>query len=295
MNIEWLEDLLAVIETGSFNHAAEARHITQPAFSRRIRSIETALGAELFDRNRKPVRLKSHVLDQEQQIRTLTTGVRQLKRELQSAGTRSSLLTLASQHAISATMVPRVLGVLGGSDDLRIRLRSANRNACVAMLLAGETELVMLYQMEDESGASQESFIETAVIGTDRLVPVIAKASPLTRDLANDHGVLPIVFYPPHEFLGQVLSSNLLPFVSETHVIENLAETALTSAALQFAVSGIAIAWVPETLASRDLADGTLVSLDDQLPSVPMNIVMQRRRGEHSEPLEKIWELILRL
>lgn len=40
MCLEWLEDILGVAETGSFSEAAERRHLTQSAFSRRIRNIE---------------------------------------------------------------------------------------------------------------------------------------------------------------------------------------------------------------------------------------------------------------
>ncbi|MGB3147248.1 MAG: LysR family transcriptional regulator, partial [Paracoccaceae bacterium] len=35
MRLEWLEDILAIAETGSFAVAAERRHRTQSAFSRR--------------------------------------------------------------------------------------------------------------------------------------------------------------------------------------------------------------------------------------------------------------------
>ena len=57
MKLEWLEDLLAVIDQGSLSKAAVARHLTQPAFSRRVRAIEGYLGCELFDRDRKPLQL----------------------------------------------------------------------------------------------------------------------------------------------------------------------------------------------------------------------------------------------
>lgn len=46
MRLEWPDDILAVAETGSFSEAAERRHLTQSAFSRRIGSIE-ALSARI--------------------------------------------------------------------------------------------------------------------------------------------------------------------------------------------------------------------------------------------------------
>ena len=59
MNIEtkWLEDLVALAATRSFSQAAERRFVTQPAFSRRIRSLENTLGLTLVNRARTPIEL----------------------------------------------------------------------------------------------------------------------------------------------------------------------------------------------------------------------------------------------
>ncbi|MGJ7542353.1 LysR family transcriptional regulator [Variovorax sp. LT1R16] len=50
MNLQQLEHLLAVLETGSFSLAAEAVHLTQPALSRSIQALESELGGQLIDR-----------------------------------------------------------------------------------------------------------------------------------------------------------------------------------------------------------------------------------------------------
>ena len=78
MRLEWLDDILAVAETGSFQAAAERRHVTQPAFSRRLRAIEESLGVQLFDRTRKPARLMPHALEQAERMRDLACGLREL-------------------------------------------------------------------------------------------------------------------------------------------------------------------------------------------------------------------------
>ena len=57
MESKWLEDFISLAETRSFSRSAEARHVTQPAFSRRIRSLETWLGADLVDRTTYPTQL----------------------------------------------------------------------------------------------------------------------------------------------------------------------------------------------------------------------------------------------
>ena len=57
MNLTWLDDFLALAASGNFSRAADERHMTQPAFSRRIRALEEWLGAELFDRSSQPAKL----------------------------------------------------------------------------------------------------------------------------------------------------------------------------------------------------------------------------------------------
>ena len=57
MEIKWIQDFLSLAQTSSFSRAAEQRHITQSALSRRIRALEAWLGAELVDRSTLPTRL----------------------------------------------------------------------------------------------------------------------------------------------------------------------------------------------------------------------------------------------
>ena len=54
MDTKWLEDFISLAETGSFSRSAEMRHVTQPAFSRRIQSLESWLGTDLIDRTSYP-------------------------------------------------------------------------------------------------------------------------------------------------------------------------------------------------------------------------------------------------
>lgn len=51
----WLQDFIALIETGSFSEAAKRRNSSQSAFSRRIQALESWLGARVVDRATQPV------------------------------------------------------------------------------------------------------------------------------------------------------------------------------------------------------------------------------------------------
>ncbi|MGJ7605957.1 LysR family transcriptional regulator [Variovorax sp. LT1R20] len=50
MNLQQLDHLLALAETGSFSRASERVHLTQPALSRSIQMLEQELGMQLVDR-----------------------------------------------------------------------------------------------------------------------------------------------------------------------------------------------------------------------------------------------------
>ena len=58
-NIEtkWLYDFLTLEACRHFSQAAEERNISQPAFSRRIKALESAVGVLLFDRTTSPLQL----------------------------------------------------------------------------------------------------------------------------------------------------------------------------------------------------------------------------------------------
>ena len=57
METKWLEDFVSLAETRSFSRSAQLRHVTQPAFSRRIQALEAWAGIDLVDRSAYPTRL----------------------------------------------------------------------------------------------------------------------------------------------------------------------------------------------------------------------------------------------
>ena len=57
MQLKWLEDFAVLAQERSFTRAAEIRHVTHPAFGRRIRALEAWAGTPLIERGGGPVRL----------------------------------------------------------------------------------------------------------------------------------------------------------------------------------------------------------------------------------------------
>lgn len=297
MRLEWLDDILAIAQTGSFGGAAERRNLTQSAFSRRIQQIEEHIGVELFDRSRKPVKLRPTTEAQRAQIEHLAAALRLLVADLRR-GERiaANRIVIASQHSITTSLVPGIIqGIKDTGEKIYVRLRSGNLDECFGLLLSRQADLAIVYHAPGFGDEFASEFLETQEIEPDRLIPV------LRHDLAQElmahagEAEIPIVAYPPDVFFGRIMAAKILPAFHPQAIPLPKAETALTIAALEMAAAGVAIAWVPESLARSDIQQTRVGDLSLILPSCELTSRAVRLRGAHGQAEDVIWEQIQRL
>lgn len=292
MRLEWLEDIVAIAETGSFSEAAERRRLTQSAFSRRIAGIEDYLGVELFDRSRKPVQLRPTTEDQRDAILRLVSELRQLADDLRRGDRRSSnRIVIASQHALTTSLTPMILkGIQTRGLNIYVRLRSANLDECFALLLSRQAEIALTYRVPGEVQAITAAYIETITICADRLIPVFSASALSGLNARRESGDIPYVAYPREVFLGQAMERFIMPKLrSTTHPLA-LAETALTLAALEMAAVAVAVAWVPATLAHARIRAGELADLSETLPSCALEVTAARLVGSSGPAEGQVWD-----
>lgn len=79
MNTRDLEAFLAVVDRGSILAAAAQLHLTQPGITRRIQSLESALGVQLLDRQSKPLKPTSAGRDAYQLGRRVLASLEDLR------------------------------------------------------------------------------------------------------------------------------------------------------------------------------------------------------------------------
>ncbi|TGQ40542.1 MULTISPECIES: LysR family transcriptional regulator [unclassified Mesorhizobium] len=293
MRLEWLEDILVVAETGSFSEAAERRRLTQSAFSRRIQNIEHYVGVELFDRSRKPIQLRDTTHEHRDRIVQMVGMLKQLLVDLRRTDRMArNTLVISSQHALTASLTSSFVEKAHTYEkDIYLRLRSANLGECIGHLLSREADIAIIYKLPNEDLPISGIYIESEIIAQDRLIPVIAPAARPRLDDSLSKGEIPIVAYPSEVFLGEVMARKVLPMVNALPVPK--AETALTLASIEMASSGLAVAWVPESLARERMTAGKLCDISDQLPSCPMDIVAVRLAGATSSVENAFWLRLL--
>ena len=296
MRLEWLEDIVAIAQTGSFSGAADRRNLTQSAFSRRIQQIEDYVGVELFDRSRKPVQLRAMTQGHAGQIEELATALRQLVIDLRRGDRMASnRIVIASQHSLTASLAPQIIQDLHDKGPgIYVRLRSANLDECFGLLLSRNADLAIVYGVPG-ADAFAKDYLESVDLWSDRLIPVLRPDLALEVLSGSETPELPIVAYPREVFFGTIMAERILPALAPTTVALPRAETALTIAALEMAAAGVAAAWVPETLAAIAIAQGRLTDLSAVLPVCPLSIRAMRLKGHRGPAEDMIWDQILAL
>ena len=238
--------------------------------------------AVMRDRQQRLERLRK-----EDRLRRLSTDLKGLVIDLRKADRQvRSRVVIASQHAITTSLLPPLIATRLDALGYRLRLRSANRSECWGMLITKEADLVLTYQSISELSNPPEEYVEQLVISKEDLIPVGTAA---LRDQI-DAGRLPVIAYPSDVFMGKLIDSEVHPYLSDTMSREIKVETALTVAAMQLAANGVGIAWIPRSMLENLPAKNGLLSFSDILPTPRIATVATRLIGKKSNAEQAIWK-----
>ena len=153
MNLEtkWLEDFVALAATRSFSQAAQRRFVTQPAFSRRIRSLEEALGLQLINRSRTPIELTEagqlFLVSARNMVEQLGEVVRHLHHV---EGQQGEVLQISAAHSLALGFFPAwIAGLRHEGLNLATRLIATNVGEAVHVLREGGCDPILAYYDPD--------------------------------------------------------------------------------------------------------------------------------------------------
>jgi DNA-binding transcriptional LysR family regulator len=276
MELTWLEDAVALIEEGSLSRAATRRNITQPAFSRRIRSLENWAGVSLLDRSSNRVDLKENLRENEAKIRALLQRLEELRSGLAHHIPGRETLSIASQHALSVSVLPEIYAALEtAGQQISWRLRTLNRSDCISMFVRGDVEILLCYEAQGLPALPFDATVARLHWDRDMLIPVIGRD--IHAQINQTSGVpdnIARISYPRDSHFGRLIAGSdaersLQPMGSCPSI-----STAFTSAVLELVVSGIGVGWLPRSLARRALAAGEIVSLEATSGSFPLDVSM---------------------
>lgn len=277
MNLKLLEDALALIECGSLSKAAARRNVTQPAFSRRIRTLEDWVGAPLLKRSKNRIELSDALLGAEPEIRVMIARAQKLRSLLMPQGQRQLPVVIATQHSLAANEFTRVFEQLADKRrEVAWRVRTLNREDCVSLFLQGDADLLMCYEAKGFPPLPFDETIRRKVLGADTLIPVVGGA--LRHQINEDQTLrskVPLLSYPRDSHFGALLEqTGLADAIAKNSSSEREVESAYSVMLRELVSRGAGIAWLPYTMCRDQLASGDLMSLADAYGSVALEITL---------------------
>jgi DNA-binding transcriptional LysR family regulator len=281
METKWLEDFVSLAETRSFSRSAQLRHVTQPAFSRRIQSLEAWAGTDLVDRSSYPTRLTpagQTLYEQAMDLLQTLNSTRAMLRAHTAAA--QDVIEFAVPHTLAFTFFPQWLSDLRETvGPVKSRLIALNVHDAVLRLVEGSCDLLITYHHEAHPIQLDAARYEMLPLGTEVLAPYArpnAQGGSMFSLPAPGGQPQPYLGYAPGAYLGRAVE-HLLKDSPHTAQLERVYETDMAEGLKAMAIEGHGIAFLPASAVRNELASRRLVPAGEGL-SLTLDIRLYRAR-----------------
>ena len=301
METKWLEDFVSLAETRSFSRSAQLRHVTQPAFSRRIQALEAWAGIDLVDRTSYPTRLTpagQTLHAQALEILGALQASRNLMRSHQAAG--HDTIEFAVPHSLAFTFFPHwVMDLRKRFGAVKSRLITLNVHDAVMQLTEGNCDLLLAYHHPSQPLQLATERYEMLSLGHETLAAFskpAADGGPLFRLPAPAGETLPYLSYGSGAYLGRMVEL-LAKLAPAPLTLDPVYETDMAEALKAMAIEGHGLAFLPASSVKKDLKARRLVAAAPPgVCELQMEVRLYRERPEfarHTKPRARaLWEFL---
>ena len=288
METKWLEDFVSLAETRSFSRSAQLRHVTQPAFSRRIQALEAWAGTDLVDRSSYPTRLTlagetlyAQSLDMLQGLQS----TRAMLRGHTAAG--QDVVEFAVPHTLAFTFFPAWVSSLSDKfGPLKSRLIALNVHDAVMRLVEGSCDLLIAYHHDSQPFQLDPGRYEMLTLGQELLAPYVkpaADGTPLYALPGQAAQPLPYLGYAPGAYLGRMVDMLLKQSSTAIH-LDRVYETDMAEGLKAMALEGHGIAFLPLSAVKKEVRAKKLVSAGAGLDMLMEVRIYRERPGGKAAP-----------
>ena len=278
-NLNDLQAFRAVAELNSFRKAADALHVSQPAFSRRIEKLEEALGVRLLDRTTRRVNLTSVGRDFDRKVQQLLDDLDHTLLGIRGvAATRMGEVTIACVPSTVYYFVSQVISRYHERyPKIRVKVFDASANEVLSVVSSGEADFGLNFV------GGEEPQIEFKALMEERFVAACRRDHPLASrrrvswtDLAQYDYISVSKASGNRLLLDQALSG--LPGRPQS-----IYETQHVTTMLGLVEAGLGVAAVP-SIAMPDADHPLLVSVPLYDPVITRKVGLIRRKGRTLSP-----------
>ena len=264
METKWLEDFVSLAETRSFSRSAQLRHVTQPAFARRIQTLEAWAGTDLVDRSSYPTRLTpagETLYGQSMEVLQALQSTRAMLRGHTSAG--QDVIEFAVPHTLAFTFFPAWVSSLRETfGPIKSRLIALNVHDAVMRMVEGSCDLLIAYYHPSQPFQLDADRYEMVSLGEEVVAPYVKPASngaPLFQLPGRVGHPLPYLGYAPGAYLGHMVELILKQSSTAIH-FDRVYETDMAEGLKAMALEGHGIAFLPYSAVKKELRAKRLVS-----------------------------------
>lgn len=295
MQTKWLEDLIALSQTGSLGRAAEQRHVTHPAFGRRIRALEAWAGAALIERSGTSVRLTSQGEKLLGFALQAVPALEQARSDIAggAAGAGAPTVTLVTGRTLARTVAADWLArLMRQRARARLVIRTAHMAETLHRFERGEADFMLTYHHPQIGLAlSSHQYLQRRV-ATDRLVPV-GKLNAQGRAAFSFEPAraVPYLAYADSLALGRLVRDHLSNHPKAPRLVETV-ECDSADALLEYALKGLGVAWLPWSLAVGACKARQLAPVGGKALEIGFEVRMVRAKRRLSPAAESFWQAV---
>ncbi|MDM0109247.1 LysR substrate-binding domain-containing protein [Variovorax sp. J22R24] len=284
-----LRAFAALADQCNFTRAAQRCHLSQPAFSTLIRTLEETVGARLFDRDTRSVQLTPEGRQFESSARRLLDDMQELIGDLADrVERRKGRVSVAALPSLAAGWLPQILAEFMRTwPGIAVELHDALSDACIARVRNHEADFAL---SASEARSTSAVDLRSTKLCSDRFHLVCRTDHPLAKmdRLSPKHlAPYPFIQMTRNSSVRQALDAALHPLQLNTAFeVEHLATvTGLVEA-------GVGISVVP-TLTLFHFQRATLLTRPLSARGLSRTIhLVQRREGSLSVAAQTLHDLI---
>lgn len=301
METKWLEDFVSLAETRSFSRSAQLRHVTQPAFSRRIQALEAWAGLDLVDRSSYPTRLTpagETFHSQALEILGSLQATRNMMRAHQVAG--QDMIEFAVPHSLAFSFFPHwVMDLRRRFGAVKSRLIALNVHDAVMQLTEGSCDLLIAYHHASQPLQLSTDRYEMLSLGHESLAPYAkadADGQPMFRVPSPGGAKVPYLSYASGAYLGRLVE--LIVKLSPAPLnLDPIYETDMAEGLKAMALEGHGLAFLPGSSVKKELKSKRLVrAAAAGQCELAMEVRIYREKPEmarHIKPgAQALWEFL---
>lgn len=283
-----LRAFVAVAELNSFRAAAESIHLSQPALSRRVEKLETALGVRLFERTTRSVSLTAVGRDFSRKARSLLDDLESSLLSMHEvAASQLGEVVIACVPSAVYYFLPKVLRDYHEQyPRIRVRIIDDSANAVLESVARGEADFgINIIGTQEPEIDFQAILKEPFVAACRRDHPLAAKRKVTWAELGQ------------YDFMTVDKSSGNRLLVDLALANSNVRpswcfEAKHVSTLLGLVEAGLGVAVVPR-LSMPQGEHATLAMVELVEPTVDRTVGLIRRRGRELPPAaQKLYQLI---